>query len=361
MTGLTGAVLVGGASERFGSPKALGRLRDETLAARAGRLLEEACDEVLVVGKAADGLPFPVLDDGAVSRAPVHGVVAALRHARRDVVVALPVDVPLVTPGALRALGVAEAVPSGRIPLPGAYPRSLLPELEQRVAGGQLSLRGVNPTTLELPEGLLVDVDTPEALAQLERPRHAVVVGGTGMLASATRALAERGHPRHVDRASLGRARGRGHTDCARLSRHGRAPGGAGPRGGVARPDRARRLLDPHRRTGGARCDCGRARAGRPARAGLRHARLGARPRARSRRVPTGAAGLTRRAVVDTRGDLGRCARSGRRRPAGKRGRRAGRTGAWLEPGTDVGYGRTGGACVRLESDTRPRTEGALA
>ncbi len=195
MTGLTGAVLVGGASERFGSPKALGRLRDETLAARAGRLLEEACDEVLVVGKAADGLPFPVLDDGAVSRAPVHGVVAALRHARRDVVVALPVDVPLVTPGALRALGVAKAVPSGRIPLPGAYPRSLLPELERRIAGGRLSLRGVNPTTLELPEGLLVDVDTPEALAQLERPRHAVVVGGTGMLASATRALAERGHP----------------------------------------------------------------------------------------------------------------------------------------------------------------------
>ena len=46
-------------------------------------------------------LPFPVLDDGAVSRAPVHGVVAALRHARHDVVVALPVDVPLVTPGAL--------------------------------------------------------------------------------------------------------------------------------------------------------------------------------------------------------------------------------------------------------------------
>ncbi len=195
MKGLTGALLVGGASERFGSPKALAQLRGETLATRGARLLEEACGEVLVVGKAADGLSFPVLDDGAVSRAPVHGVVAALRQARHDVVVALPVDVPLVTPGALRALGEAGAVPSDRIPLPGAYPRSLLPELERRVAVGQLSLRGVNPTTIELPDRLLLDVDTPEALAQLDRPQHALVVGGTGMLALATRALAERGHP----------------------------------------------------------------------------------------------------------------------------------------------------------------------
>jgi molybdopterin-guanine dinucleotide biosynthesis protein A len=194
VTHLTGALLVGGASERFGSPKALARFRGETLVERGRRLLEEACDEVVVVGRARDGLPFPVVDDGASSRAPVNGVVAALRHARHDMVVALPVDVPLVTPGALRALGEAGAVPSARVPLPGAYPRSLLPGLERRVAAGELSLRGVNPTTLELPDRLLVDVDTPAALAELGRPGHAVVLGGTAMLAPATRALAARGH-----------------------------------------------------------------------------------------------------------------------------------------------------------------------
>ena len=190
---LTGVLLVGGASSRFGSPKALARFRGETLAERGARLLAEACDEVLVVGKDADELPFPVLDDGASSRAPVHGLVAGLRRARHEVVVALPVDAPLVTPGALRALGAAGAVPAPRIPLPGAYPRSLLPELERRVAAGELSLRGVNPSVLALPEGLLVDVDTPGALVALERPGHAVVVGGTGMLAGVTRALAARG------------------------------------------------------------------------------------------------------------------------------------------------------------------------
>ena len=117
---------------------------------------EPAC-RVLVVGKVADGLPFPVLDDGTSSRAPVHGLLAGLRQARYDVVVALPVDVPLVASVVLRALGEAGAVPSERIPLPGGYPRSLLPLLERRVAAGQLSLRGVNPNVLFVPEELLVD------------------------------------------------------------------------------------------------------------------------------------------------------------------------------------------------------------
>jgi molybdopterin-guanine dinucleotide biosynthesis protein A len=166
---LTGLLLVGGASERFGSPKALARFCGETLADRGRRLLAEACDEVLVIGKAADRLPFPVLDDGTASRAPVHGLIAGLRAATHDVVVALPVDVPLITPAALRALGEAGAVPSTDIPLPGAYPRSLLPVLERRVAAGELSLRGVNPVTLALPEALLVDADTPAALAELAR------------------------------------------------------------------------------------------------------------------------------------------------------------------------------------------------
>jgi aminoglycoside 6-adenylyltransferase len=40
------------------------------------------------------------------------------------------------------------------------YTRSLLPELERRVAAGDLSLRGLNPNVLELDERLLVNVNT---------------------------------------------------------------------------------------------------------------------------------------------------------------------------------------------------------
>jgi molybdopterin-guanine dinucleotide biosynthesis protein A len=168
---LTGLLLVGGASQRFGSPKALALFKGETLAERGHRLLAEACDEVLVVGKARElrDLPVPVVDDGTDERAPIHGLVAGLRRATHETVVALPVDVPLFTADALRRLGEAVAVPSARVPLPGAYPRVLLPVLESRLAAGELSLRGVNETTLDLPDALLRDADTPAALAELER------------------------------------------------------------------------------------------------------------------------------------------------------------------------------------------------
>ena len=161
----TGILLVGGASKRFGSPKALARFRGETLAERAWRLLGEVCGEVLAAGKAGDRLelPFPVLDDGAEERAPIFGLVAGLRAASHEVCVALPVDCPLVTADALRALVEAQAVPQTG-PLPGAYSKSMLPGLEARIASGDLALRGVNTSVLEFDEELLLNVNTPTDL-----------------------------------------------------------------------------------------------------------------------------------------------------------------------------------------------------
>jgi aminoglycoside 6-adenylyltransferase len=185
---LTGILLVGGASSRFGSPKALARFRGETLAERAWRVLGEACEERTAVGKEADalGLPFPILDDGVEERAPVFGVVAGLRVAANETCVVLPVDCPLVTADALRALGEERAVPRTG-PLPGAYTKDLLPELEQRIAFGDLSLRGVNERVLDLDERVLANVNTRLELIEAavadwaaERPDvHAAVVVGS--------------------------------------------------------------------------------------------------------------------------------------------------------------------------------------
>lgn len=182
----TGILLVGGASERFGSPKALAAFRGEPLAERMWRILGRSFDEVLAVGKEGElDLPFPVLDDGSAERAPVFGLIAGLRAASHDVAVALPVDCPLVTPELLRELAEARAVPQTG-PLPGAYAKSDLPELEARVARGELSLRGVNPSVLDADETLLLNVNTRMDLiaAQIadwarERAdvRAAVVVG----------------------------------------------------------------------------------------------------------------------------------------------------------------------------------------
>jgi molybdopterin-guanine dinucleotide biosynthesis protein A len=165
---LTGALLLGGASSRFGSPKALIEYQGETLAERAWRTLMEACDEVIAVGKTADTLPlpFPLVDDGTTERAPVYGVIAGLGAARHDVVVVLPVDCPFVTPAVVRALGAAVAVTQTG-PLPGAYTKAMLPKLRARVARGELSLRGVNAAVVDVDEALLADVDVPADLARL--------------------------------------------------------------------------------------------------------------------------------------------------------------------------------------------------
>jgi molybdenum cofactor guanylyltransferase len=165
--GLTGVLLVGGASTRFGSPKALARLRGETLAERAWRTLGEACDERIAVGKGDLALPFEVLVEPTDPRAPIAGVVAGLRAAANEIAVFLPVDCPLVTPQLLRELGEHAAVPQTG-PLPGAYGKGDLPELDRRLAARDYTLRGVNPRVREVDVGLLTDVDSPDALSALE-------------------------------------------------------------------------------------------------------------------------------------------------------------------------------------------------
>ena len=173
--GLTGVLLVGGASTRFGSPKALAIVDGETLAARAWRLLGETCDERIAVGKHADGLelPFELIDDGTEIRAPIAGVIAGLRAAKTDVAVVIPVDVPLLTHEALLALaGACRDVaipPSG--PLPGAYRQTALRPLSepsQRV--GSLSGKRSPVSTWQRSSStrrLLVNVNTQADVRRL--------------------------------------------------------------------------------------------------------------------------------------------------------------------------------------------------
>src|SRR5213592_996224 len=70
--GVTGVLLVGGASRRFGSPKALAWCGEKTFADIAWERLAW-CDERLACGKLLDGLPlrFPVRNDDSPVRAPL--------------------------------------------------------------------------------------------------------------------------------------------------------------------------------------------------------------------------------------------------------------------------------------------------
>jgi molybdopterin-guanine dinucleotide biosynthesis protein A len=172
---LTGVLLVGGASTRFGSPKALARLNGETLAERAWRTLGEACAHRLAVGKAEElvELDLPVLDDGTEVRAAMAGVVAGVRTAPTDVTVVVPVDTPLVTTDVLLELAdaCADAAVPQTGPLPGAYRKSALPVLERRLGEGRLALRDalaeLDTRTLQIDESLLINVNTRDELRRL--------------------------------------------------------------------------------------------------------------------------------------------------------------------------------------------------
>jgi molybdopterin-guanine dinucleotide biosynthesis protein A len=169
MEAVTGVVLVGGASRRFGSPKAIARIHGRTLAEIAWEHLAW-CDERIAVGKVADGLPLdlPLHEDGTTIRAAMAGVAAGLRLARHELCLFLPVDMPWITDDAVRMLvsACAEVAVPQTGPLPGAYRRRTLPVFERRLACGEWELRAAlgefDTRVVELDLELLANVNRPE-------------------------------------------------------------------------------------------------------------------------------------------------------------------------------------------------------
>jgi molybdenum cofactor guanylyltransferase len=163
---LTGILLVGGASTRFGSPKALARFEGETLAERAWRLLGEICEERLAVGS-LEGLPFSSLADRGTG--PVAAIAEGLRRATCEVAVVVPVDMPLLTSEALGLLADAcrDAAVAQEGPLPCAVARRMLPAFETGERRLRTVLDGVDTARIELDARLLANVNTQSDLDRL--------------------------------------------------------------------------------------------------------------------------------------------------------------------------------------------------
>jgi molybdenum cofactor guanylyltransferase len=155
--GLTGILLAGGQSRRFGSPKDEAVFEGETLAARARRLLAEACDETVVVGRG--GLPDP-------GTGPVAAIGVGLRAAAHDLAVVIPVDMPLLTADALHALAAAcrDAAVAQRGPLPCALRRSAWPDSGERRL--RTVLDRLDVARIELDDELLLNVNEPADLGR---------------------------------------------------------------------------------------------------------------------------------------------------------------------------------------------------
>ena len=142
---LTGVLLVGGASTRFGSPKALAehrradarraRLGDARVLRRADRSRQSRRTASSSRSRCSTTAPTPAR--------PIAGVVAALRAAANDLYGDPPGRHAAHRRGTLEQLAdaCADAAVPQTGPLPGAYRRTALPVLERHLAAGELSLR----------------------------------------------------------------------------------------------------------------------------------------------------------------------------------------------------------------------------
>jgi molybdopterin-guanine dinucleotide biosynthesis protein A len=134
--GVTGLILAGGRSRRFGSDKAWAELEGRPLLQWVGEALAAVCSELVVVrakGQAlpAVAVPVPVrcVEDEFEAFGPLAGLVSGFLHVRTEYCVSAAVDVPLLQPGVVRrlaerAVGHDVAVPRIRgfaEPLAAAY------------------------------------------------------------------------------------------------------------------------------------------------------------------------------------------------------------------------------------------------
>jgi molybdopterin-guanine dinucleotide biosynthesis protein A len=158
--GVTGILLAGGASTRFGSPKELAEFDGETLGDRAWRLLGEACDERIRVGPGG-------LDDPGTG--PVAAIAAGLRAATHEIAVVIPVDMPRLTAEALHALTAAcrDAAVAQSGPLPCAVARRMLPAFETDERRLRTVLARLDTVSITLPEEVLANVNDRDDLQRL--------------------------------------------------------------------------------------------------------------------------------------------------------------------------------------------------
>ena len=153
---LTGILLAGGESRRFGSDKSLAVVDGQTMQERAWGLLGEACDERILVGRGDDP-----------GTGPVGAIAVGLRAATHEIAIVIPVDMPLLTVDALHALADAcrDAAVAQAGPLPCAIRRASFPKTGERRL--RTVLAGLDTATVELEQTVLVNVNFPGDLEAL--------------------------------------------------------------------------------------------------------------------------------------------------------------------------------------------------
>jgi molybdopterin-guanine dinucleotide biosynthesis protein A len=191
-----GAVLAGGLSTRFGSPKALAMIGGQTVLRRVADAVGEVAGSVVVVANdpsLADGSGLRVVPDAVAGEGPLGGILTALRTAEAEGMrgaLSVACDLPFVSAPLLRLLlddpdrQVVVPESTGRRgfePLCAYYPVAALPGVETALREGERAphrlLERVPHRRIPLdavraigdPEVLFLNLNTREDLARAQR------------------------------------------------------------------------------------------------------------------------------------------------------------------------------------------------
>jgi molybdopterin-guanine dinucleotide biosynthesis protein A len=166
---LTAAIIAGGKSRRFGSPKALAILGKQTLIDYAIHTAR-AISEEIVISYGEDNLfadkSIPVVQDIIPDCGPLGGIYSVLLHAKTSWVAVLPCDLPLLNAQIYEALfaacqknrPVVALSERGVEPLVSIWPQSLSKTVGKFVRSRELALHKV------VHELDAVEVDIPNQL-----------------------------------------------------------------------------------------------------------------------------------------------------------------------------------------------------
>ena len=181
--GRAGWVLVGGASRRMGSDKALVEVSGEPLAMLAAAKVAQVCGSVSLVGDPSRyaGLGLPVFADKYPGAGPLAGVETALRNTEDDWNLVVACDMPALDPAILESLfgpGTDCALPryadgpfSGRVePLCAVYHRRCHAAIVEAIESGIRSVTDALATIAARHAITYVPVSSAASFANLNTP-----------------------------------------------------------------------------------------------------------------------------------------------------------------------------------------------
>ena len=152
INGVTGVIMAGGLSTRFGSDKALAELNGRTLIEHTAETLNQLFYNRLLVTTTPDiynFLDWPEIEDTFVDAGPLAGIHAALKHIRTCRAFITACDMPFPDAGLIRYLcglpGEWDVVvpwpDSGPEPLFAVYSRDIVSVVEERLIKQKRKLR----------------------------------------------------------------------------------------------------------------------------------------------------------------------------------------------------------------------------